>query len=155
MAGIRGRSGPVGNTNACKHPYKTYLKRRVVPKRYQGVVRLSEDCLASIQSDLPDMTGKQKLVAEGIKLMWTCGLLGLAEARDRGFIVTNLDGSWDFQEGVKSAGTFIDRAMKGLVSLGLEKSDYPGREEQTLTNSQILSTAAEGHGGTITIKVRF
>ena len=29
--------------------------------------------------------------------------------------------------------------------------DYPGREEQTLTNSQILGTAAEGHGGTITI----
>ena len=121
MAGVKGKSGPVGNTNACRHPYKTYLKRRVVPQRHYGVVRLGEDCLAKITSDLPDMTGKQKLVAEGIKLMWTCGLLGLAEARDRGFIVTKPDGSWDFQEGVKSAGTFIDRAMKGLVSLGLAK----------------------------------
>jgi hypothetical protein len=111
----------VGNTNACRHPYKTYLKRRVVPKRHQGVLRLGDDALAKIRSDLPEMTGKQELVAEGIKILWTCGLLGLAEAKERGFIITKPDGSWDFQDGLKAAGSFIDKAIKGLAALGLER----------------------------------
>jgi hypothetical protein len=121
MAGKPGRSGPVGNTNATKHPYRTYLRRRVVPVRHRGVLRLGEECLAKIQSDLPDMSGKEEMVAEGVKILMTCGLLGLAEAKERGFITTLPDGSWDFQPGLKAAGSFLDKAIKGLVALGLDR----------------------------------
>ncbi len=119
MAGKKGMG--TGNTNACKHPYRTYLKRRVVPKQHHGVLRLGDDILGKIRSDLPELSGKQELVAEGVKILWTCGLLGLAEAKERGFITTKSDGSWDFQEGMKTAGSFLDRAIKGLVALGLER----------------------------------
>jgi len=92
-------------------------------------VRLGENCLQRIKSDLPDMSGKEELVAEGVNMLWTCALLGLAEAKEKGFIVTKADGGWDFQEGMKTAGTFLDRAIKGLVSLGLGRKP---KQVQTL-----------------------
>lgn len=119
MAGKKGQG--IGNLNAVKFPHRSYLKRRVVPKRYHGVLRLGEECLAKIQSDLPDMTGKEQMVAEGVKILWTCALLGLAEAKERGFTTTKPDGSWDFQPGMMAAGGFIDKAIKGMVALGLQR----------------------------------
>ncbi len=119
MAGKKGMNK--GNLNATKHYHRVYLRRRVVPEGYGWAIRLGENCLERIKSDLPDMSGKEELVAEGVNLLWTCAVLGLAEAKQRGFIVTKPDGSWDFQEGMKSAGSFIDRAIKGLVALGLER----------------------------------
>jgi len=121
MSGRKGRSGPPKNCNATRHPYRTYLKRQVVPKQYHTILRLGEDCERKIRSDLPEMSGKEELLTEGIKILWTCGLLGLAEAKEKGFITTKADGAWDFQDGMKSAGSFIDKAIKGLVALGLER----------------------------------
>jgi hypothetical protein len=110
-----------GNCNATKHPQNTYLKRRVVPSRYHGVLRLGDECEAKCKADLLDMTGKQSLVVEGIKILWVCAMLGLAEAKEKGFTVTKPDGTWDFQEGTKTAAGFIDKAIKGLTVLGLER----------------------------------
>src|SRR5262245_48795088 len=101
-----------GNLNAVKHSYRSYLRKRVVPKKHRGILRLGDDCLQKIKSDLPDMTGKEELVAEGVRILWSAGLLGLAEAHEHGFIVKKLNGEWDFQEGLKAAGGFIDKAIK-------------------------------------------
>lgn len=119
MAGVKGRSGPPMNTNAVKHPHRTYMKRRVVPEQYRWVLSPGDKLIGKIKSDLPNMSGKEELVAEGVAMLWTCALLGLAEAKDRGFIVALPGGGWDFQPGLKSAGGFLDKALKGLVSLGL------------------------------------
>jgi len=119
MAGVKGRSGPPMNTNAVKHPHRTYMKRRVVPAQYRWVLSPGDKLIEKIKSDLPNMSGKEELVAEGVAMLWTCALLGLAEAKDRGFIVEVAGGGWDFQPGLKSAGGFLDKALKGLVSLGL------------------------------------
>ena len=132
MAGKKGMG--TGNMNAVKHPHRTYLKRRVVPDGYGWAVRLGEDCLARIKSDMPAMSGKEELVAEGINMLWTCALLGLAEAKAKRFIVAKADGEWDFQEGVKAAGGFLDKAIKGLVALGLER-----RSQHVGTLAELLS----------------
>ena len=117
--GVKGKSGPPMNTNAVKHPHRSYMKRRVVPEQYRWVLSPGEKLIEKIKSDLPNMGGKEELAAEGVAMLWTCALLGLAEAKDRGFIVALPGGGWDFQPGLKTAGTFLDRALKGLVSLGL------------------------------------
>jgi hypothetical protein len=119
MAGKKGMNK--GNMNAVRHPHKVFLRRRVVPDGYGWALRLGENCMGRIKSDLPDMSGKQELVAEGVNMLWTCALLGLAEAKERGFITAKADGTWDFQEGMKTAAGFIDKAIKGLVALGLER----------------------------------
>jgi hypothetical protein len=85
------------------------------------VLSPGEQCMEKIKSDLPNMSGKEELVAEGVTMLWTCALLGLAEAKDQGFIVMLPGGGWDFQPGLKAAGGFLDRAVKGLVALGLER----------------------------------
>ena len=121
MGGLKGRSGPPGNSNAVKHPYRTYMKRRVVPEQYRWVLSPGDKLMEKIKSDLPNMSGKEELVAEGVAMLWTCALLGLAEAKGRGFIVALPDGGWGFQPGLKSAGSFLDKALKSLVSLGLER----------------------------------
>jgi hypothetical protein len=111
-----------GNTNAVKHVHKTYLRRRVIPAKYRWVLQLSDDCMTKIRSDLPEMTGKEEKVAEGINLLWACALLGLAEAKERGYIVDLPNGQgWDFQPGLKSAGGFLTRAIKGLTALGIHR----------------------------------
>jgi hypothetical protein len=107
------------NTNAVKHPHRTYMKRRVVPEQYRWVLSPGDKLIEKIKSDLPNMSGKEELVAEGVAMLWTCALLGLAEAKDRGFIVALPGGGWDFQPGLKTAGTFLDKALKSLVAMGL------------------------------------
>src|SRR5262245_54648456 len=119
MAGKKGMG--IGNLNAAVYPHRSYLRRRVVPKRYKGVVRLGDECIAKIVSDLPEMTGKEQMVAEAVKVLWTCAMLGLSEAKERGFVVMKPDGTWDFQEGIKAVAGFIDKAIKGMVTLGLER----------------------------------
>ena len=95
------------------------------------------------------MTGKEKLVAESVKILMTCGLLGLTEAKEQGFIVTQPDGQWDFQPGLKSAGSFLDKAMKGLTALGLARRAKlmgPTLAEQlaALPPDEPIYTAQEG-----------
>jgi hypothetical protein len=137
MAGKKGMG--LGNMNASKHPHRTFMKRRVVPTKYRWVISPGENCMEKIQSDLPDMTGKEQLVAEAVQTSWTCMLLGLAEAKERGFIIALPDGGWDFQQGVKSAGIFLDRAIKGMIALGLER-----RAKQIGTLAERLDAI---HGG--------
>jgi hypothetical protein len=139
MAGKKGQNK--GNLNAAKHPHRIYLRRRVVPKQFQGVLRLGDECEAKIKADLPDMSGKESMVAEGVKILWTCAMLGLAEAKERGFVITKPDGGWDFQEGMKTAGVFIDRANKGMVALGLKR-------RAKLLSGSITERLAQIHGAT-------
>jgi hypothetical protein len=63
-----------------------------VPPAYGWVIPLGDNCLERIKSDLPDMSGKQALVAESVNMLWCCALLGLAEAREKGFIVAKAEG---------------------------------------------------------------
>ena len=138
MAGKKGMNK--GNMNAVRHPHKVFLRRRVVPDGYGWAVRLGENCLERIKEDLPNMSGKESLVAEGANMLWTAALLGLSEAKQKGFIVIHPDGQWDYQEGAKTAAGFLDRAIKAMALLGLK------RRAKQLNNS-IAERLAQLHNG--------
>src|SRR5262249_52886573 len=117
-----------------------------VPAKYRWVLQLSDDCLEQIKSDLPNMSGKEKKMAEGINLLWTCAMLGLAEAKERGFTVDLPNGGWDYQPGVKTAGGFLDKAMNGMKALGLKRLPKPVQSLNDYVKSKAATLPAPMKG---------
>ncbi len=56
MAGKRGKSGPPGNLNSAKHPWRSFWRRRALKPGDRWILPVLEHYTLALESDKPDMT---------------------------------------------------------------------------------------------------
>ena len=120
MAGKQGRSGPPGNLNACRHPWKPFWTRRVLRPEDRWVVAVMDRYLAGLHSDKPDMTEGEKRTAEIAMAARGCWLMALAQASRDG-IGRITDKGWDFTPGMKAVPQFMSIERGALTDIGLQR----------------------------------
>lgn len=111
--GKAGRSGPPGNLNSVKHPWRSFWKRRALRSQDRWILKLVEGYQDELVSD---RGGRDCVSAAELKAMeigqaarW---LLGLSEAS---------------AEGLKEAARYMSIELKSLTSVGLERRDPPAK----------------------------
>ena len=120
MSGIKGRSGPVGNLNATRRPWRVFWRRRALRQQDRWILPLLESYMHGLLSDKPDMTEGEKRLAELAQMARACTVLILSEAAQRGFI-RQVDGTFDVAPGVKDLPRFLNVERQSLEGLGLQR----------------------------------
>ena len=111
--GVKGRSGPPGNMNGLRNPWRVFWRRRALRKQDKWILRLVEDYEGSLIAELGGadaVSSMQCKLIEVLKAARTCWLLGL------------VDGG---EVGVKESARFMTIEARGLVALGLERREAP------------------------------
>lgn len=120
MAGKKGRSGPPGNINNCKHPHRTYLKRGVVSQKYAWILPFLKRYSDALLRDKPDATEAERRLVNVGETAYGVRMMILEEAKQNGFIVKQGD-TWDLSPGVKDLPRFLAIERQALQTLGLER----------------------------------
>jgi hypothetical protein len=124
MAGKRGKSGPPGNLNSTRHPWRTFWRRRALRPEDRWILPVLEGYTAALESDKPDMTETERLMAQNAQTARGAVMLILAEVSRSGFI-TRRDGSWDVTPGAKELAKFLGAERGALQAIGLERRARP------------------------------
>jgi len=124
MGGIAKRSGPVGNLNASKYPWRAFWRRRAVKAEHRWLPPLVESYVAGLESD----KGGPSEVSEGERRMIQvaatahgCALLVLDHAARLGFVRVADSGAWDLQPGMKELGKFLSIEQAALKGIDLRR----------------------------------
>ncbi|MBX3305646.1 MAG: hypothetical protein KF751_06265 [Nitrospira sp.] len=120
MAGKKGRSGPVGNLNATKRPWRSFWKRRALRAEDRHLLPMIESYGAGLLSDKPDASEAERRCIELAQIARGASMLILAEAGRSGFI-TKADGTWDLAPGGKELARFLSIERQALMTLGLQR----------------------------------
>ena len=120
MAGKVGRSGPPGNLNHVKHPWKTFWRRRALKAEDRWVLPRIESYAAGLEMDKPDLSNAEARMIEIAQTARGATMLILSEAARSGFIVKK-DGSWDLAPGAKDLSRFLMVEKACLKDLGLDR----------------------------------
>jgi len=124
LGGKRGRSGPPGNLHNCKHPWRTFWRRRALRAEDKWILPVLERYGSGLDSDRPDMTEGERHMAQIAQTARGATMLILAEAARSGFI-RQVDGSWDLAPGVRDLAKFLQVERGALQALGLERRAKP------------------------------
>ena len=124
MGGKPGRSGPPGNLNAAKYPWRTFLRRRALRKAEKWVLPILEGYPSGLLSDKPDASEAERRCIEVAQIARGASMLILAEAARSGFI-QQVDGSWDLAPGAKELGKFLSIERSCLQTLGMARRAKP------------------------------
>lgn len=124
MGGIARRSGPVGNLNASRYPWRAFWRRRAVRAEHRWLPPLVEAYVGGLESD----KGGASEVSEGERRMMQvaatahgCALLVLDHAARLGFVRVEEGGRWDLQPGMKELGKFLSIEQAALKGLDLRR----------------------------------
>lgn len=120
MAGKKGRSGPPGNINNCKHPHRAYFKRGVVHKKYRWIVAFLKRYSDGLLRDKPDATEAERRLVNVGETAYGVRMMILEEAKENGFIVKD-GNTWDLSPGLKDLPRFLAIERACLQALGLER----------------------------------
>lgn len=140
--GKKGRSGPPGNLNASKSPWRAFWRRRALKPQDRWILAVLESYGAEFMADKggqDSITAGERRMAEIAQTARGASMLILAEAARSGFI-TRVDGTWDLAPGAKELAKFLNTERQALDSLGLE------RREKTLSLQDYLAGLNEGDG---------
>lgn len=128
MGGIAKRSGPVGNLNASKYPWRAFWRRRAVKAEHRWLPPMVENYVGALESD----KGGASEVSEGERRMMQiaatahgCALLVLDHAARLGFVRVGDSGAWDLQPGMKELGKFLSIEQAALKGLDLRRRPKP------------------------------
>lgn len=124
MAGKVGRSGPVGNLNAARHPWRSFWRRRALRAADKWVLPVIEQYASGLAADKPGLTEAEARLIEIGQISRGATMLILAEAARSGFIVKE-NGSWDLSPGAKELGKFLSIERASLQTLGLGRRAKP------------------------------
>lgn len=122
--GRKGRSGPPGNLNAARNGYHVWRRRRALPAHLSHIRAFVE---AEEEAIIRDKGGLDAVTASELALIRDAGtalglvLLALEEARTKGAVKVNQDGSWDLQAGLLRVKGLLDTRRGNLLALGLER----------------------------------
>lgn len=120
MAGRKGRSGPVGNLNAAKRPWRSFWRRRALRPEDRWIKSMMEAYSDGLLLDKPDASEAERRCIELAQIARGCSMLILAEAGRSGFI-TKADGTWDLAPGGKELARFLSIERQALQTLGLQR----------------------------------
>jgi hypothetical protein len=122
--GQPGRSGPPGNLNASRHPWRSFWKRRALRASDRWILPTLEQYSAGLSSDKPNLSEAEARVIEIAQTARGATMLILAEAARSGFIVNGEHG-WDLAPGAKELAKFLSVERNCLRTLGLERRAKP------------------------------
>jgi hypothetical protein len=131
--GKKGRSGPPGNLNASKSPWRAFWRRRALKHQDRWVLPILESYSAGLVADkggADNITAGERRMVEIAQVARGASLLILAEAARRGF-VTQVDGSWDLAPGAKELAKFLNVERTAIIALGMGRraKDVPSLDE--------------------------
>ena len=124
MAGIKGRSGPPGNLNGSRLPWRSFWKRRALKQEDKWILPTLEGYAAGLASDKPSLTEAEARMIEIGQIARGASMLILAEAARSGFI-EKADGSWNLAPGARELAKFLSVERSALQTLGLERRAKP------------------------------
>ncbi len=127
MAGKAGRSGPPGNLNNCRRPWRAFWRRRALKMEDRWILPTLEGYAAGLASDKPGLSEAESRLIEVAQISRGASMLILAEAARSGF-VRKVDGSWDLSPGAKELGKFLSVERASLQTLGLGRRAKPVRD---------------------------
>lgn len=124
MAGVKGRSGPVGNLNASRSPWRAFWRRRALKAEDKWILPTLEGYAAGLVSDKPGLSEAESRLIEIAQVSRGASMLILAEAARSGFIRRD-NGSWDLSPGSKELAKFLSIERASLQTLGLGRRAKP------------------------------
>jgi hypothetical protein len=123
MAGKKGRSGPPGNTNGVRHPWRLVIRRGGLPAEYrttlQPYLTRYGDELARDKGSRDNLTAAKRGLIDIIQASRAAWMIALIEAGKRGFIRDITAGtagkaSWDLAPGFKEASRYMQLERQAL-----------------------------------------
>jgi hypothetical protein len=134
MAGAKGKSGPVGNLNAAKYPWRSFWRRRALKPQDKWVLGVLESYAAELIADkggADSITAGERRMTEIAQTARGASMLILAEAARSGFIVTTKNGQ-DLSPAAKELPKFLNVERQALQTIGM------GRRVKQVTLQDIL-----------------
>ena len=124
MAGVKGRSGPVGNLNGARYPWRSFWKRRALRAEDRWILPTLEGYASGLAADKPGLTEAEARLIEIGQIARGASMLILAEAARSGFV--HKEGwSWDLAPGAKELAKFLSIERASLQTLGLGRRAKP------------------------------
>ena len=135
--GKPGRSGPPGNMNNARHPWRVFWKRRALRPEDRWVLKLVENYEASIEEDRGrNLSFAEVRVVEIAKTARVCQLLALAAFAENGIMLESVTTTNSPQHGetvtrrgdvlspaFKELPKFLKLELDALRAIGLEKAE--------------------------------
>lgn len=149
MSGKRGRSGPPGNLNRAKYPWRSFWRRRALRPTDAWVASIVAQHLAGSESDKPDMTEGEKRMAEVAATARGCWTLVLSYCQRVGY-VRRAGSSWDLSPGAKELAKFLSVERQSLQALGLDRRQRPAMDLQTYLRERYAAKQAIAQGASQT-----
>jgi hypothetical protein len=122
--GQKGRSGPPGNLNASRHPWRSFWRRRALKAEDKWILPVIEGYASGLASDKPGLSEAEARMIEIGQISRGATMLILAECARSGFIVKE-NGSWDLSPGAKELAKFLSIERASLQTLGLGRRVKP------------------------------
>jgi len=141
--GKKGRSGPPGNLNASKSPWRAFWRRRALKPEHKWIVPVLEQYGAELTSDkggTDSITAGERRMSEIAQMARGASMLILAETSTRGFTVET-DNGWDLAPGVKELAKFLSVEKGAITALGMQ------RRAKDVTLEDVLNQPDEEGGG--------
>jgi hypothetical protein len=141
MSGRAGFSGPPGNLNNCRNPFRAFWKRRALRAQDKWVARIVErygDGLVADKGGPDEITAAMRHTIELASVARGCAMLILAEAKRSGFI-RKIDGTWDLAPGAAELAKFMKLELSALQALGFDR-----RERKALSIEDITASYTKG-----------
>ncbi len=124
MSGVKGRSGPPGNLNNCKKPWRAFWRRRALKQEDKWILPTLEGYASGLASDKPGLSEAESRLIEIAQISRGATMLILAEAARSGFTKPER-GSWNLSPGAKELGKFLAVERACLQTLGLGRRTKP------------------------------
>ena len=138
MAGVKGRSGPPGNLNNCRKPWRAFWRRRALKEGDRWILPILENYAAGLASDKPGLSEAESRLIEIAQIARGGSMLILAEAARSGFTKPER-GSWNVSPGAKELGKFLSVERACLQTLGLGR-----RTKQVVSPLDLLRQQSSG-----------
>lgn len=140
MGGQKGRSGPMGNLNASRHPWRAFWKRRALKPADRWIAVEAMRYLEGLLRDRPDPTEAERRAIELASEAKACRMLIWAALRTQGFTEPHKDGL-RLVPAADALPKFIGAELGALKLLGLERR---AKQVQTLDEYLSVQPAEEG-----------
>lgn len=124
MAGTKGKSGPPGNLNNSRHPWRSFWRRRALKSEDKWILPVIEQYASGLAADKPGLTEAEARLIEIGQISRGATMLILAECARSGFVVKE-DGTWNLSPGAKELVRFLSVERSALQTLGLDRRAKP------------------------------
>ena len=124
MSGKKGQSCPPGNLNSARFPSRSFWRRRALRASDRWILPVLENYLSALESDKPDMTETEKLMAQNAQTARGATMLIMAEVARSGF-VREVDSTFDLAPGAKELAKFLTAERGALMAIGMERRSRP------------------------------